>query len=95
MRTGFFSFFKTVYAIIFSIIMAILLLSENISYFCKKEFILSNGVIFCIVLMLLLAGVVFCSGQDIISLHISNHNRIYFIYLCQLVCRSNIGFQTK
>lgn len=39
--------------------MAILLLSENISYFCKKEFILSNGVIFCIVLMLLSAGVGF------------------------------------
>jgi len=59
MKSGFFSFFKTIYGIIFSIIVAILLFFDNILYYCKMEFILSNGVIFCIVLMTLLLGVGF------------------------------------
>ena len=59
MKSGFFSFFKIIYAIIFSIIITILLLSDDILYFCKKEFILSNGAIFCIVLMILLGCVSF------------------------------------
>lgn len=59
MKSGFFSFFKTIYGIVFSIIVAILLFFDNILYCCKIEFFLPNGVFFCIVLMILLAGVGF------------------------------------
>ena len=59
MKFGFFSFFKTLYGVVFTIIVAILLFFEGILYYCKKEFILSNGVIFCIALIILLAGVGF------------------------------------
>ncbi len=59
MKSGFFSFFKTLYGIVFSIIVTILLFFDNLLYYCKKEFILSNGAIFCIVLMILLVGIGF------------------------------------
>lgn len=59
MESGFFSFFKTLYGSILSIIVAILLFFNNISYARKKEFILSNGVIFCTVIIFLLISVLF------------------------------------
>ena len=45
MNTFFFSFFKTTYGIVFTIILAILFLCVDISYSFKKDLILSNNVI--------------------------------------------------
>ena len=52
-KSCFFSFFKTTYGIVFAIILAILLFCVNFSYYCKKDFILSNTIIFFIDILLI------------------------------------------
>lgn len=59
MKSDFFLFFKTVFGTVFLMIITILLLFENMEYACKREFILSNGVIFCTAIIFLLISVLF------------------------------------